>query len=349
MKKQIDAAVLRKLDGTLDILKDINLPKLKDFQILVKIFYSGVCKSQLMEADGCRGHDCWLPHMLGHEASCQIIDIGPKVTKFSKGDLAVATWIKANGGDDGGCKYSYKNEMINSGSVTTFSNYSVISENRLVKLDSRVPLHLAVTLGCAVPTGAGIIFNQVINPDNKTLAIFGLGGIGLSSLLAAKNINFDKIIVVDINNKKLDLAEHIGVDLAINSKTQDPIKKIMSYTNGGADFCIDASGICSVIEQAFLSSHPNRGVTFFASHPPVEDKLSISPHDLINGRKLFGSWGGGTNPDTDIPFYTSLYLEGKFDLSLLVDKVYEFEQINSALDDLRRGNCSRPVVSMSHI
>jgi S-(hydroxymethyl)glutathione dehydrogenase / alcohol dehydrogenase len=345
---ELKAAVLQKLDGKLNILSNIKSSTLKDYQLLVKIFYSGVCRSQLMEVDGCRGHDDWLPHMLGHEASGQVIELGPKVSKFSKNDLVVATWIKSQGGESKSSTYEADDKIINAGSVTTFSNYAIISENKLVKLDQRVPLHLAVTLGCAVPTGAGMVFNQIKNPDNKSLAIFGLGGIGLSSLLAAKNLNFSKIIVVDIDEKKLNLAKQIGVDLTINSKTHDPIDQIMTHTLGGANFCVDASGISKVIEQAFLSSNSNEGVTIFASHPPEGEKLTISPHDLIKGRRLLGSWGGGAQPDKDIPKYTSLYLEGKFDLELLVDKIYQLDQINIALEDLRSGNCSRPVIKMSH-
>lgn len=347
--RRITAAVLQRLDGNLDLISDIKIPKLREYQLLVKIYYSGVCRSQLMETDGCRGHDPWLPHMLGHEASGEILEIGPKVTKFSKGDLVVATWIKANGGEAKNCKYQSEDKIINAGSVTTFSNYAVISENRLVKLDPRIPLHLAVTLGCAVPTGAGMVFNEIINHDNKSIAIFGLGGIGLSSLLAAKNRNFSQIIAVDVDDEKLHLADKIGVDFTINSKAQNPIDKIFEITGGGADFCIDASGICNVIEQAFLSSHPNHGVTIFASHPPEGEKLLISPHDLIKGRKLFGSWGGASKPDEDIATYSTLYLRGKFDLDILVSKIYNLNEINLALKDMRLGNCSRPVIKMSYI
>lgn len=342
----LNAAVLKEANGTLEIFKSIETPPLKDYQVLVKIYFSGVCRSQVMEVDGCRGTDVWLPHMLGHEASGKVVAVGSKVEKLSVGDLVVATWIQSAGGDSGGCNYSYRGQTINSGSITTFSNYSIISENRLVKLDPRVPLDLAVTLGCAVPTGAGLIYNEIGNKKDKSIVIFGLGGIGLSALLAARNFEFSKIIVVDIDEKKLSLARKIGAHSVINASSVNPVKAIIEATVDGADYCIDASGICSVIEQAFSSSKPATGITIFASHPPYGEKLSIDPHDLIKGRKIFGSWGGASEPDRDVEMYSRLYLEGRFDLSVLIDKIYKFEEINLAISDLRAGKCLRPVIQM---
>ena len=345
---EIQAAVLTNLDGSVEVFDGISHPDLSEFQVFVKIFYSGVCRSQLMEVEGSRGDDPWLPHMLGHEASGKVMAVGSGVTKLKVGDLVVATWIKGEGGESGGTQYIGQTHKINAGAITTFSNFAIISENRLVKLDPRVPLDLAVTLGCAVPTGAGMVFNQIENPNGKTLAIFGLGGIGLAALLAAKNRNFSKIVVVDIDERKLDIAAKLGVDSVVNASIDDPVVSILEFTAGGADFCIDASGHCKVIEQAFLSSKPRHGVTLFASHPPEGEMLSISPHDLISGRRLIGSWGGDTKPDRDIPFYCSLYLAGKFDLGLLVNQKYELRQVNDALHDLKHGVCHRPVIQMKH-
>ncbi|MDA8751049.1 alcohol dehydrogenase catalytic domain-containing protein [Planktomarina temperata] len=287
------AAVLKTSSGNLEIIDGIDIPPLTAYQVLVKISHTGVCRSQLMEIDGLRGPDPWLPHMLGHEAVGEVEAIGSNVKKLSVGDRVIATWIRADGGECNGCKYDYNGLTINAGSVTTFSNYSVISENRLVKINSSIPSHLAVTLGCAVPTGAGIVFNQLRDVSKKTLAIFGLGGIGLSALLAAKTKDFSKIIVVDIDDEKLELARQIGVHLSINPTHKDPVKKIRNITSGGVDFSIDASGICSVIEKAFVATTPKTGITYFASHPPAGEFLKIDPHDLIRGRQIFGSWGGG--------------------------------------------------------
>ena len=150
MKKfpHITAAVLTNTSKPLEIIKNIIIPHLRPDQILVKIFYSGVCHSQLMEVKGLRGSDIWLPHMLGHEATAEIIQIGSDVKKVKKGDKVILSWIKGEGKDLGGTKFSTTNgKTINAGSVTTFSNYSVVSENRVSKLPNNVPLDVGILLG----------------------------------------------------------------------------------------------------------------------------------------------------------------------------------------------------------
>ena len=135
----IKAAILYELNKPL-IVKTIKPSKLIEGQVLVKIFFSGVCRSQLMEVNGARGEDVWLPHLLGHEASGEVIKVGKKVSKVKVGDKVVLGWIKGEGIDAPGAKYSSGNEIINSGKISTFSNYSIVSENRLVKLPKFIPL-----------------------------------------------------------------------------------------------------------------------------------------------------------------------------------------------------------------
>lgn len=172
----IKAAVLYELNQPL-VIEELNTKELLPGQVLVKIFFSGVCRSQLMEARGLRGNDQWLPHMLGHEASGEVISTGKGVTKVKIGDKVVLGWIKGNGLDADGAKYTNsKNEIINSGRVTTFSNYSIVSESRIVKLEEGVPFDVAVLFGCALPTGAGIVFNELKPLENESLAVIGLGG-----------------------------------------------------------------------------------------------------------------------------------------------------------------------------
>ena len=132
-------------------------------QVLVKLAYSGVCRSQLMEIQGGRGPDAYLPHLLGHEGSGKVIGVGEGVSKVSPGDLVVLGWLKGSGLESGGVQYNCNSlsQKINAGGVTTFNEYALVSENRVVPLPAGVPLDIAVLFGCAVPTGAGIITNDI--------------------------------------------------------------------------------------------------------------------------------------------------------------------------------------------
>ena len=168
------AAVLHKTGHPLVIESDLQIPPLKPEQVLVKVEYSGVCQSQLMEVRGKRGIDHHLPHLLGHEASGVVLDVGKDVSKVRKSEKVVLTWIRGDGTECAGAKYQKGDAIINSGPVTTFNNFTVVSENRCVKLPEGVPMDLAPLLGCAIPTGAGIIFNTIQPKPNNTLAVLGL-------------------------------------------------------------------------------------------------------------------------------------------------------------------------------
>ena len=145
----------------LKLKKKIEIPKLLRGQILVELKYSGVCRSQLMEVRGLRGKDKYLPHLLGHEGCGKVIHIGSGVKKVKIGDWVILGWIKCKGIESRGAIYKIGNTEINSGPVTTFSSHSIVSENRVVPLPKNIPTDVAVLFGCALPTGAGIIFNEV--------------------------------------------------------------------------------------------------------------------------------------------------------------------------------------------
>ena len=155
------AAILYETGHPLVVENEIEIPPLKAGQVLVKVHFSGVCHSQLMEARGKRGNDPYLPHMLGHEGSATILEIGPGVTRFKKDDNVILTWIKSLGANVLQTQYKKGNQVINAGGVTTFSEYSIVSENRCVLLPAGIPLDVASLFGCAVFTGAGIVTNTI--------------------------------------------------------------------------------------------------------------------------------------------------------------------------------------------
>lgn len=342
------AAILENINTALKI-KNIKFNTLKKGQVKVKLAYSGVCHSQLMEARGKRGEDKWLPHLLGHEGTGIVQEIGEGVTKVKIGDKVILGWIKSEGINAEPAKYISENgTIINSGNVTTFSELSIVSENRLVKLPEGIPLDIGVLFGCAIPTGAGIVMNEIIPKENSTIAIFGLGGIGLSALMATNLFKCNKIIAIDIEDKKLELAKDFGATHTINSNNQNIEEAILDITNNqGVDYSVECSGLAKIIEIAFKCVKNNGGLCIFASHPQNGDKISLDPYDLICGKQIKGSWGGSSNPDIDIPKFAELYKKGILPLEKLLEKRYSLENINDALDDLENRKVIRPLIEIN--
>ena len=341
------AAVLQKQKEKLRIIGDVKLPKLKVGQVLVKLAYSGVCHSQIMEIDGLRGEDKYLPHFLGHEGSGVVVDIGEGITKVKKDDAVILGWIKGSGIEAGGCEYQHNSENINAGGVTTFNEYAVVSENRCVLVPNNIPMDIAALFGCAVLTGSGILTNTIQPQKNTNIAFFGLGGIGISALAATKLYSFNKIFAVDINDDRLELAKEFGATHIINPLKTCPVNFIKEHTDGiGVDYSVDAAGLTKTIEQAFDSVKIGGGLCVFASHPKFGEKISIDPFDLISGKQILGSWGGGANPDIDIPKFSKLYCDGILPLDKLITKKYKLEKINDAIDDLKSGKVIRPIIEL---
>ena len=301
-----------------------------------------------METRGKRGDDPHLPHMLGHEGSATILETGPEVTRFKKDDNVILTWIKSLGANVSQTQYKKGNQIINAGGVTTFSEYSVVSENRCVLLPEGIPLDVASLFGCAVLTGAGIVINTIKPGKNSSLAIFGLGGIGLSALMAACLYNCQTLIAVDIEQDKLNLAREFGATHLINSSNENPVERIKEITRGqGVDYSIEAAGVVKTIEQAFQSVRIAGGKCVFASHPSSNEKIMIDPFDLICGKEIIGSWGGDSKPEQDIPKFAKLYLEGKLPLEKLLTRRYSLDQINEALNDLEQRKVGRPLIEFN--
>jgi S-(hydroxymethyl)glutathione dehydrogenase/alcohol dehydrogenase len=344
---KIKAAVLTQLNMPLEILS-LDVPELLPGQVLVKIMYSGVCRSQLMEVQGDRGVDSWIPHLLGHEGSGVVVDIGPGVTKVTKGDDVILGWLKGDGMEAPGAKYLCNGRVINSGKVTTFSNYSIVSENRLTKKPKDLPFDLAVLFGCALPTGVGMVINQLRPDANHSVAIIGLGGIGLSSLIALKALNVKKIVAIDVSSEKLEFAKIIGATHTINLTSPSSEEALRIIQNEGLDGCIESAGSVKTIEMGFSLLNKKHGTLIFASHPAEGEKIQISPHELIGGKKIFGSWGGLMNPDMDTPKVHKLIKANKVGLKLFIPKKYSLENINQALSDLKCGTAFRPLIEMEH-
>jgi S-(hydroxymethyl)glutathione dehydrogenase/alcohol dehydrogenase len=339
------AAILFACSEPLRVLDGVQVPEPGRGQVLVRLAYSGVCHSQLMEVRGGRGQDRYLPHLLGHEGSGTVVEIGEGVTKVVPGDKVILGWIKGNGLDAPSVQYRLNDTLVNAGGVTTFNTEAVVAENRCVRLPDGIPLDVAVLFGCAVPTGAGIVLNDIAARAGARAAVFGLGGIGMIAVMALRAAGCRTIIGVDVEPAKLEAALTFGVTDTVNARLEDPVAAIRALTEGlGADYAVDAAGRARTIEQAFESVRKFGGLCVFASHPPSGERISLDPHDLISGRQLRGSWGGASRPDIDIPRFAALYRDGRLPLDRLLGKRYVLEDINVALDDLAIGKVMRPLI-----
>lgn len=341
------AAVLEQCGQPLQLL-ELEIPKLKRGQVLVRIAYSAICRSQLMEINGLRGDDKWLPHLLGHEASGVVVDVGAEVTKVKSGDEVILTWIKSSGIESITPHYSHNGKTINAGPITTFSNYSVVSENRVVLKPDGLDMDVAVLFGCALATGSGMVLNELKPSDGASVIVLGLGGVGMASLLTLVATGIRNILAVDSDPSKCELAKSFGVDVAVYQKTEHSISHIKSFFAGGADYCVEAGGSIESIELGFSLINSESGTLLFASHPPTGEFISLDPHQLISGKKIRGSWGGQFRPDSDVPTLSRLCCGNSLPLHKLIEDRFDLADINEAIDRFANGAAFRPILVMNH-
>ena len=329
------------------ILDEIEIPVLKSGQVLVEIKYSGVCHTQLLECRGLRGEDSFLPHLLGHEGSGTILDVGNNVSKVKKNDNVILSWIKGSGANVASSTYNWKNKKVNAGAITTFNKHAIISENRLTKLPENFPLKEAALIGCALPTGLGTIFNTANPAPGESLAIFGCGGVGLSAILGAKLSGCAPIIAIDIYPEKLQLAKKMGANLLIDAAKFNPLEELKKL--GPIDYAIDCSGNINAMNQALLSVRQQGGCAVIVGNAPFGKNLTLDPKEFNLGKKLLGTWGGDNNPDIHFHRYINILTHQKIDLSPFISNVYKLKEINKALDDLEAGKVLRPIIDMEQI
>lgn len=341
------AAVLVEASKPLQVW-DLELPPLQTGQVLVDIAYAGVCHTQVLEWRGIRGQDPYLPHCLGHEGSGTVVEIGNGVTKVKADDKVVLSWIKGNGIDSGGTTYHSGQHVVNAGPVTTFMRQAVISENRLTPIAETFDLKVASLIGCALPTGLGSIFNLANPSTGQSLAIFGVGGIGMIALMGASLSGCNPIIAIDMNTRKLNQAKIHGASHTINTSEDQNLKQIHEICPSGVDIAIEATGNVKVMVQAVELVRPRGGKAVIIGNAPHGHMVTLDPKQLNLGKSILGSWGGGCAPDLDFNKFCDLYNQSKLDLSLIVNAPnYGLRQINEAMNDLMMGYAVRPIIDMS--
>lgn len=343
MKTQ--AAILFEVNKPLQIA-ELELPRLLSGQVLVEVHQSGICRSQLMEVQGKRGRDKYLPHLLGHEGGGVVVETGKGVRKVKAGDHVVLTWIKSTGLEAPGPVYRLGRRRINAGPITTFCSYTIVSESRCVRVSKSTPHDVAALCGCALPTGAGIVLNELKPSKGSTSAVFGVGGVGLSAVVALRSAGCSMIVAVDREASKLNMASRLGATHTVDAGKRSALDAIQGLTDGkGVDYSVDASGRVEGIEQAFEAVRKFGGLCVFASHPPAGDKIALDPHALISGKQIRGSWGGASRPDADIPKLLLLARQQRIPLSDMITHRYGLEQVNEGLAMLETGRAGRVMLS----
>ena len=339
---KIVAATLFK-KNTVKIIS-IKLPKIKFGQILIKIKYSSICHTQLQEILGLRGKDKFLPHCLGHEATGVVVNIGKGVKKVKAGDYVCLTWVKSEGINAGGVKYFYKKKIINGGPVNTFSNYSIVSENKVIKLPKKSNLKKSVLMGCAIPTAFNAIFRTLGKTDKKNIIIFGTGGLGLACIYAAKIAGFKKIFALDMIQNKLNISKKFGATKTILVKKNNFDQKMKKYKNYFSNG-IECSGSLDLMKKSISTIKNFGGKLIIVGNYPSNKLIDINPWNFIMGKTITGAWQDQLNYDY---FFKNYYKKlKKFNYKLYFGrKIYNLNNINKAIRDFHKGKVIRPLIKM---
>lgn len=335
--KKMKAAVLVAQRQPL-VIADLELPKgLAVGQVLVKIHYSGICGSQLGEIEGVKGEDKYLPHLLGHEGSGVVLEVGPGVRHVSSGDSVVLHWRKGIGIESPVPEYKWDGRTVNAGWVTTFNEYAVVSENRLTKIPEGTDMAVAALFGCAVTTGFGAVVNNAKVKIGDSVVVFGAGGVGLNIVQASAMSSAFPIIAVDLYDNRLTIAKKAGATHVINASTSDVRAKIRDIVGGGGvDVFVDNTGRPDAIELGYAITK-SQGCVTLVGVPKFDENTTLHTLPLHFGKRVCGSHGGEATPHEDIPRYLELYRQGKLDLSYLVTDLFSLSKIDLAINGMRIG------------
>jgi S-(hydroxymethyl)glutathione dehydrogenase/alcohol dehydrogenase len=340
------AAILVATNAPL-VIDEIEIPQLDVGQVLVKIDCSGICGAQIGEIAAVKGPDKYLPHLLGHEGGAVVLETGPGVTNVKRGDHVVMHWRKGAGIQARPATYEWNGATLNSGWVTTFSEHSVVSENRLTPIPKDVDFEVAALMGCAVTTGLGLINNDAQLKIGQSIAVLGCGGVGLNVIQGAAMVAADPIIGIDIHDQKLEMAGRFGATHLINSVRSDLRKAVRDIVGTrGVDVFVENTGLVRLIEQAYELT-ASAGRTILVGVPRHDQDITIHSLPLHFGKVLTGCEGGHSNPPVDIPRYMNLYQRGKLKLNEQITHRFPLDEINAALDTVRKGEAGRCIVRMN--
>ncbi len=340
-------------------------------EVLVEVMATGVCHTDAYTLSGLDSEGKF-PAILGHEGAGIVREVGAGVTTLKPGDHVIplytpecrqcktclsqrsnlCTSIRATQGQglmpDGTSRFSCDGgEVFHYMGCSTFSNFTVLPEIALAKVREDAPFDKICYIGCGVTTGVGaVIYTAKVWPG-ANVVVFGLGGIGLNVIQAARMVGADKIIGVDINPSKVEIAKKFGMTHFINPRevgADKVVAAVVDATDGGADFTFDCTGNVDVMRQALESCHRGWGTSVVIGVAPAGAEIATRPFQLVTGRVWKGSAFGGARGRTDVPKIVDWYMEGKINIDDLITHIMPLEEINTAFDLMHEGSSIRSVV-----
>lgn len=343
------AAILEEINAPLTV-GDVELSSLTTGQVLVKVLVSGICGSQLQEIAGNKGNAKFLPHLMGHEGCGIVEEVGEGVTKVKKGDKVVMHWRKGDGLEADFPSYMFKGKKMQSGKVTTFSEYSIVSENRLTSVPHDTPNELCALLGCSLSTALGTIQNKARVRPGESVMIVGAGGLGVNLIKAAKIAGASPIISVDIHEHKRESTLALGADLYINAAVEDIAETLQKELNiKNVQSIVDTSGAKQGLESTIpLLAGGGRYILVGQPKPGETIELKNAYHLFDGeGKTIKATQGGGFDPSIDIPKYLELFKSGALNIEGIITHRVSLDEINDAIDLVRKGMAGRVIIDIS--
>src|SRR6266576_239351 len=366
---KVTAAVVGSKDGPFQ-LEEVEIGELRSDELLVKIAAAGMCHSDLSVRSQATPFP--LPGVLGHEGAGVVDQVGARVSDFNVGDKVVLSfdscgscppcqagkvvycqhWIPLN--LLGGSRLDGSATLTRAGSdlhghffgQSSFATHALVSARSAVKVDDDLDLSQLAPLGCSVQTGAGAVLN-VARPDpGSTIVVFGAGGVGMVAVMAAMLTPVARVIAVDVNTARLQLASELGATETVNPAVGDPVSALLELTGGlGAQYSVETSGRLSVLDQA-ISSLTSAGTCVVVGAPPLGSQIPVDvPNLLGRGIRLLGTNQGDSNPRQFIPRLIELHRQGRLPFDKLI-RSYAFDQINSAAQDAAEAQTIKPVMTL---
>jgi S-(hydroxymethyl)glutathione dehydrogenase / alcohol dehydrogenase len=352
-------------------IEEVDIQGPKRGEVLVKIKATGVCHTDAFTLSGSDPEGIF-PSILGHEGGGVVVEVGEGVTSLKVGDHVIPLYIPECGTckfcksgktnlcqsirltqgkglmPDGTSRFSLKGKTIfHYMGTSTFSEYTVLPEISLAKINKDAPLEKVCLLGCGITTGIGAVLNTAKVEAGSTVAVFGLGGIGLSAIQGAVMAGAERIIAVDINTDKFEFARQLGATDCINpNDTPDtPIQQvIVDLTDGGVDYSFECIGNVKIMRAALECCHKGWGKSIIIGVAGAGQEISTRPFQLVTGRSWMGTAFGGVKGRTQLPGYVDNFMEGKIEIDRFITHTMGLEDINKAFDLMHEGKSIRSVI-----
>jgi S-(hydroxymethyl)glutathione dehydrogenase/alcohol dehydrogenase len=364
------AAVAFEAKQPLEIV-ELDLEGPRGGEVLVEIMATGICHTDAYTLDGLDSEGLF-PVVLGHEGAGVVREVGAGVTSVAPGDHVIplytpecgtcktcrsgksnlCTAIRATQGrgvmPDGTSRFSYKGQMIHHYmGCSTFSNFTVLPEIAVAKVRPDAPFQSSCYIGCGVTTGVGAVTNTAKVQPGDTVAVFGLGGIGLNVIQGAKLAGASIIIGIDINPDREEWGRRFGMTAFLNTagmSRDEIVAKIVELTDGGADYSFDCTGNTEVMRTALECCHRGWGTSIIIGVAEAGKEISTRPFQLVTGRNWRGTAFGGAKGRTDVPKIVDMYMDGLIQIDPMITHVLGLEEINKAFDLMHAGESIRSVV-----